>query len=58
MNNHQSHSDEAINAAIFAADQARAALFCLLQKPILSDTERQAARLAFNVMGNLLKRID
>lgn len=45
------HIGDAINAAIFAANHAGAALFCLLQKTILSDTEHQAARPAFDVMA-------
>ena len=54
----EQHSDDAINAAIFAADQAREALCFLLQSPLTQPVERAHFTRCFEALGELQKRAE
>lgn len=52
------HSDDTINAAIFAADQAREVLCFLLQSPLARQPESALFMKCFEALGELQERAD
>jgi hypothetical protein len=52
------HSEDVINAAMFAADQAREALCFLLQSQLTQQSDRVTIARCFGALGAMQKRAD